>query len=426
MAIDRKQDSTTTCVTRKRPDTASIKTGLHQALAMVADSIIPLSRTERVTIVAAVDRVAADNVVALVDSPSVDASLKDGYAVVSGDIALATPEHPVTVTKIDNTAAAGSTELLAVGPGMTVRILTGARIPSGADAVVAEEFVQEAGEKAHVTATAHPGRNILRRGTDVCAGMQIVGKGTRLTPGHIGLLAASGHSEVLVLPRPRIGIIATGDEVVAPGLPLGDGKLYASNVTTLAAWCRRYGMETRIAVCKDDFTAISAVIRAIAPETDALITSGGAWTGDRDMVLRVLESMQWHQRFHRVRIGPGKAVGFGLLEGKPIFVLPGGPPSNLMGFLQIALPGLLQLGGYEQTSLPTAEVLLAEDVYGNDETWTQLVFGILNTDQIRPIFKPIPGKSRLTMMAEAQAVVELPEGIKRLKAGDVVTAQMLN
>ena len=157
----------------------------------------------------------------------------------------------------------------------------------------------------------HPGKCIAR-------------KGQRLTPGLVGLLAASGHSRVTVTPNPRVAVIATGDEVVAPGKPLPDGKLYASNMTTLAAWCRRYDMETRLQIVQDDHDAIYNILDSMARETDAIVTSGGAWTGDRDLVAKVLEELGWRQIFHRIRIGPGKAVGFGLLGDKPVFILPGG------------------------------------------------------------------------------------------------------
>jgi molybdopterin molybdotransferase len=402
-----------------------MKIGLDQALALTYAHIKPLQRRELLELTAAVDRIAGEDVQALVDSPSVDASLKDGYAVVSVDIAHATKEHPVCLVRLESTAAAGGMENITIHSGITVRILTGARIPRGADAVVAEEFVQVDGQRILVTADAEAGRNILRRGSDVASGMIVVRKGTRLTPGHIGLLAASGHSQVSVIARPTIGIIATGDEVVAPGEPLGEGKLYASNVTTLASWCQKFGMAARVSVCRDDFAVISEVVRRMSSQTDALITSGGAWTGDRDLVLKILDKLQWHKVFHRIRIGPGKAVGFGLLAGKPVFVLPGGPPSNLMGFLQIALPGVLQLGGHQQTSLPTIKVQLADDLYGKDADWTQFVFGMLDYQSETPIFQQLPGKSRLAMMAEAQAVVAISEGMTRRHAGEIVEAQLL-
>ena len=137
-----------------------------------------------------------------------------------------------------------------------------------------------------------------------------------------GLLAAAGHSRVPVFRKPVVGIIGTGDEIVEPGKPLTEGKLYASNIITLAGWCARYKMKTRMTIVKDDHDALFNALKKLANETDALITSGGAWTGDHDLVAHVLEGLGWQKVFHRIRMGPGKAVGFGMLENKPVFVLP--------------------------------------------------------------------------------------------------------
>ena len=114
-----------------------------------------------------------------------------------------------------------------------------------------------------------------------------------------------------------MGIIGTGDEIVEPGKPLAEGKLYASNIMTLAGWCNKYKMKTRMTIVKDDHDAIFSALKMLSDETDAVITSGGAWTGDRDMVAQVLEGLGWEEVFHRIRIGPGKAVGFGILDKTP-------------------------------------------------------------------------------------------------------------
>ena len=398
--------------------------GLDEALKLTLENIQPLTPNRVVDLSESVDRVVWEDMYATVDSPSVDASLKDGYAVISSEIAQATQEAPVSL-KVTGSMAAGSRKEMKVTPGSTVRILTGAKIPAGADAVVSEEFVEDNGDTILVKTFSEPGRNILPRGSDVTSGKCIARKGQRLTPGLVGLLAASGHSQVPVAANPKVAVIATGDEVVAPGKPLPDGKLYASNMTTLAAWCRRYDMETRLEIVKDDHDAIYNVLDAMARETDAIVTSGGAWTGDRDMVAQILEELGWRQVFHRIRIGPGKAVGFGLLGEKPVFILPGGPPSNLMGFLQIAFPGLLKLAGYMKPGLPTITVRLGEDLTGRYEDWTQLIFGDLEPQDDLPVFHSLRNNSRLGSMADAKAVVAIVEGRTILKAGDIVPAQLL-
>lgn len=397
--------------------------GLQEALGLTLEALAPLD-VETVTLLEGLDRVVAEDLYARVDSPSLDASLKDGYAVMARDVAAATPEQPVRL-RLLGTAPAGSSTSFELQAGTTVRILTGARIPSGADAVLSEEFVTLQGGEVLARNHAESGRNILPRGSDVADGRLVVARGQCLTPGQVGLLAAAGHSNLPVFRSPKVGIIATGDEVVAPGQPLPDGKLYASNITALSAWCRRYGMATRTQVIQDNAEIIQATLESALADGDAIITSGGAWTGDRDLVARVLNHMGWRQMFHRIRIGPGKAVGFGLLHGIPVFILPGGPPSNLMGFLQIALPGLLKLKGCTSAGLPLAPARPLEDLVGRHADWTQFIFGTLVPGDDVPRFQSLRTLSRLQSMAEATAVASIPEGLTRISAGSLITVQML-
>jgi molybdopterin molybdotransferase len=397
--------------------------GLDQALQMTLESIGPLA-VEDVSLLDSLGRALAADVHAKVDSPSVDASLKDGYAVRSQQVEGASKEHPVNL-RLVGYQAAGGTEDVEVLPGTTVRVLTGAKIPSGADAVVAEEFATATEELITFFRDAEPGRNILPKSSDVASGKVVAHRGTVVTPGLVGLLAAAGHDRLSVVRCPDVAIIATGDEVVAPGQPLPEGKLFASNITTLGGWCRRFGMRAQLAVVKDQARQIGQELSRYAERVDAIITSGGAWTGDRDLVAQILNSLGWRQVFHRIRIGPGKAVGFGLLEDKPVFILPGGPPSNLMGFLQIALPGLLKLAGHQHCRLPSINVRLSSQLYGRTADWTQFIYGTLEQSADLPVFNALRGNSRLRSMAEAQAVVAIPEGTTLLPAGAVVAAQVL-
>jgi molybdopterin molybdotransferase len=397
--------------------------GLAEALELTLAEVKPLAAT-RVDLLDGLHHALAEDIISKVDSPSIDASMKDGYAVISAEIQAATPQRPVRLQLLD-CLAAGDSRALRVRPRTAVRVLTGARLPEGANAVLAEEFAdaQEGAIVAHNH--AEPGRNILPRGSDVAAGEIVAPRGDLVTPGLAGILAAAGHSHIPVVRRPEVAIIATGDEVVAPGRPLPEGKLYASNMTTLGGWCRRYGMHPHLEVVEDDVEAIHQALAGQAERVDAIVTSGGAWTGDRDLVAKVLDRLGWRQVFHRIRIGPGKAVGFGLLKDKPIFILPGGPPSNLMGFLQIALPGLLRLAGQRHAGLPEIKVRLASELTGRYDDWTQFIFGRLDPDGDLPVFHSLKAKSRLRSMAQAQAVVAIPEGETVLPAGSVVAAQHL-
>lgn len=404
--------------------------GLKDALRLTLEVIRPLP-AEDVTLVDSVERVAASDLFALVDSPSMDVSRKDGYAVMSHEIAHATPKNPVRL-RLLGSMAAGSEKEIQITPGTTVRVLSGARIPTGANAVLSEEFakLQSAygpdGPDVLIEATAEPGRNILRRGSDVASGDCILRSGQTISPALAGLLAAAGHSVVPVVANPVVGIIGTGDEIVEPGKPAAKGKLYASNIITVAGLCRKYKMKTRMVVVKDDRDAILSALKMLSGETDAVVTSGGAWTGDHDIVAQVLEELGWKQVFHRIRIGPGKAVGFGVLNKKPVFILPGGPPSNLMAFLQIALPGLLALSGHINQGLPTLSARLAAEIKDGARDWTDFFFGTLELDNGLPIFYPLKKRSRLSSIAEATAIAAIPEGQDYLPQGSVITVQLLN
>ena len=397
--------------------------GYGQALALTLETISPLADAW-VDLAESADRVAWEDLFSRVDSPSSDSSMKDGYAVRSGDVEGATPERVVFLTVVGE-AAAGNPARERVEPGTAVRIQTGAKIPDGADAVLAGEFAVRNGQRIAVTNNARSGRNILGKGTDVEAGEVLVARGARLAPGMIGILASGGHGRVRVFRRPRVAIIATGDELVRLGQPLPEGKLYASNIEIINAWCRRLGMETTGAILGDTMDRIGRNLAEVAETHDAVITSGGAWTGDRDFVAKTLDALGWRRVFHRIRMGPGKAVGFGTLNGKPVFLLPGGPPSNMMAFLQIVLPGLLRLGGHSDPALPRMTVELGKELVGRNASWTHFEYGAFRTENSRTLFDPLHIASRLKAMALAQGVVAIPEGVERLPAGTVVSAQLL-
>ncbi len=377
--------------------------------------VIPVSESS--------DYIAADNVTALVDSPSADVSMRDGYAIRSPEISEASLETPVRLS-LSGMNAAGQERSARVLPGTAVRILTGAKIPKGADTVVAEEHTTLMEKTVSFFRPAEPGRNILPKGSDVALDEILVRAGDRLKPGKIGLLAAGGLENVRVFNKPKAALIATGDEVLLPGQPLVEGKLYASNLLTLNAWCRKYGMTTELEVIGDDEHLLRKKLKQAIRGHDAVITSGGAWTGDRDLMVRVLDDLGWEKIFHRVRLGPGKAVGFGILKNTPIFILPGGPPSNLVAFLQLALPGLLRLAGYKNPKLPETQVILQEMVKGQAD-WTDAVFGRLENENGSTGFHPITGKSRLSNMARAEALLLLPVGITQVSNGQSVNVQLL-
>jgi molybdopterin molybdotransferase len=393
-----------------------------EALDKIIDFVQPLS-SEKVELIEAVGRIAAEDPNSRIDSPSADVSLKDGFAIHSEDLTSASPSSPVHLRVVGEIAAGGAWNGT-VGRGEAVKVLSGARIPNGADAVVAVEFTSLNGETLKVTGDAGVGRNILVQGADLQQGDHLVTSGTRLRPASLGLLATGGYDDISVYKLPHIGILATGDEVVAPGKPLGEGQLYASNLVTLAAWCAKFGWPVDTKVVPDEASQIRDGLKSYLAKCDVLLTSGGAWKGDRDLVVHLLDDIGWQKIFHRVRIGPGKAAAFGLFEGKPIFCLPGGPPSNLMAFLQLALPGIKKLGGWTDPNHDTLDAFLARDLSGQVD-WTQFIFGQLVRGEDGLSFTPLRMKSRLSEMAIANSVAAIPEGVSAIASGTSIRVQMI-
>lgn len=398
----------------------SFNEALETTLAMVS-----LTDTEFVPLVGLTGRILSSELFSKVDSPSVDASLKDGYAVRSCELKNASPENAIKLKLIGHITA-GQKAASPLGPGNAFRITTGSPIPEGADAVLSEEFTTREADHIICRNTADQGRNILPKGTDINQGERVAGKGVRVTPALTGLIATAGLDGAQVYKQPRVCVIATGDEVVAPGLPLPEGKLYASNVTEICAWLSHFGILFNVAFAGDTREEIAAKIKEHMPQVDAFITSGGIWGSEKDLMIHVLDSLNWQGVYHRVRIGPGKAIAFGLLENKPFFCLPGGPPSNEMAFLQIALPGILSMSGMSQMPFPLIPATLTADVRGI-ETWTQFVHASIeknpNDDwQVRPLKQA----SRLQSMANKNAIIMLPEGYECLSAGASTIVQVLD
>ncbi|MGQ9490238.1 MAG: molybdopterin molybdotransferase MoeA [Anaerolineae bacterium] len=400
--------------------------GYEDALAATLAALEPLQPPEMAPLWELTGRVTAQDLFAQDDAPTADVSLKDGYAVRSADVAQAAPDHPVPLRLVGQVSA-GEIYAGEVGQGMTVRILSGALLPAGTDAVLAEEFAQRTGEIILALADAAAGRNVARRGSELAAGQRILPAGTVLRPAQVGLLAAAGYNEVPVVRRPRVGIVATGDEVV--GLPdrtkrLKAGQVFASNLATIAAWCTHYGIPTSGIMAADNPAALTTALLDALAKNDAVITSGGAWSGEHDLVAGTLDRLGWRKIYHRVRLGPGKGAGFGLWQGKPVFILPGGPASNQMAFLQLALPGLHRLMGRHPSGLPVCPARLAAAISGQRD-WTQFVEGRFEWRNRELWIVPAQGPSRLRSMASCEGYIKIPEGTETLEAGAQVLVQVL-
>lgn len=322
----------------------------EEALALIASRIVALpSRKE--PLARAVGCALAEPLVALVDLPPFDNSAMDGYAVRVGDLAGASTESPVRL-RLRGEAAAGTPGAKAVGPGETVRILTGAPVPAGADAVVMQEKTERAGETILVFAAPSVGENIRPRGEDVRAREPLLSPGTTLRPYEIGLLASQGIAEVEVVPVPSAAVLATGSELVRLGVPLGAGQIYNSNGPALCAALGRWGVPTQdLGSVGDDPEALAAALQPAAGASDLLLVAGGVSVGDYDFTRPVLARLGFQEVFWKVAIKPGKPLLFGLIPAQAtgrdtwVFGLPGNPLSALVCLEEFVRPAIERMRG---------------------------------------------------------------------------------
>lgn len=391
--------------------------GFRQALELSLKNTRPLG-LESVPTSEILGRVCGEDVIALIDYPSSDASLKDGFAVVSEDIGSAPTPGSISLDLV-GTAAAGYPCEVRVKSGEAVRILSGAAIPDGADAVLAEEFAETLPDRIRPLATAEPGRNVMFKGSEISKGEILVREGQVFTPPRISLVVAGGLERVSVYRRPTVGLLATGDEILLPGSPPEDGKLFASNLALQVAWLSSWGIRTTTRLAGDSFPDLSSAVESLLSECDVLLTSGGAWKAERDLIVKVLDALGWDQVFYRVRIGPGKAVAMGFLRGKPVFCLPGGPPSNEIAFLMIALPAILRIAGHRGSPYLRLTGILDQDVSGQAD-WTQVIHcrAEMRNSSIHVI--PIERRRRLQTMSRANGLLLIPEGVELIPAGTAV------
>jgi molybdopterin molybdotransferase len=397
--------------------------GFDEALELTLANVSP-GQPEVLPLAQLTGKILAQDVAAKVDSPSVTTSRKDGYAIISSDLSDATGENPVEL-KLMGHLLAGDVSNLQITRGQAVRVTTGAPLPKGADAVLSEEFCEQSDNTIIVSNTAEKGRNLLERGTDIGQGEAVAGKGEKLIPALIGLLASAGLDSAPVYKCPKVAVIASGDEVIAPGQPLPEGKLYASNMIEIGSWLAFYDLPYSTVLVGDSKQDIHNAIAAQLSDADVFITSGGAWGSERDLILKVVDNLDWQGIYHRVRMGPGKPVGFGLLEKKPFFILPGGPPSNEMAFLQLALPAIMKMKGHIRFSFPTVQAQLSETVRGHKD-WTQFIHARLEKHKNQLMVKPAKLKSRLISMARKEALIIIPEGWEEWVAGEIIEIQLLN
>ena len=358
-------DREPTTLVRAWDDPAGMLT-VDQARERILAAFAPLPATN-LAIVESLGLVLAEEIMAQTPIPPFPNSAMDGFAVRAADTAGASPKAPVRLRVIGE-ARAGYGATMRVEPGTAVRIMTGAPVPDGADAVVRFEETDELGRaegriagSVAVYQDAKLAANMRPEGEDVAAGSRVLAAGAHLRPAEIGMLAALGRTHVAVHRRPRIAVLATGDEVVDPGAPLGPGQIRNSNSSTVAAMVRRVGGEpVLLGVARDTTDELRAKL-AEARRADLIVTTGGVSAGDYDFVKDVLQT-DGSVEFWQVRIKPGKPLAFGRIGGVSLLGLPGNPVAAAIAFEQFARPVIRKLLGHTDLGIPTVRATILDRV----------------------------------------------------------------
>jgi molybdopterin molybdotransferase len=376
----------------------------------------------RLGLAAAEGTVLAADAVAGTPLPSFDNSSMDGYAVQAADLAAATGGAPVTLPVADQVPA-GDTRAVTVAPGTCVRIMTGALMPAGADAVVPVEWTDGGTARARFSQPVAKGHAIRRTGDDVAVGTVLLAAGTRLGPAQLALLAASGHGEVLARPAPRVAVIATGNELSEPGAPLVPGRIWESNTYMLAAAVRQAGGVATRHRAGDDPRTVLAMIEVLAARADLLITSGGvSMGGEHDVVKAALSGPgagMADMVFRKVAMQPGMPQGFGVAgrNRTPVLTLPGNPVSAFVSFFLFGRPALEALQGLPPRPLPTRRAELTGPVR-SPEGRRSFLRGVLAADGASVTPLTGQGSHQLGALARANALIVVPEPLTAMAAGE--------
>ncbi len=412
----------------------SVDQALDQILGYVA-----VLEAEPAPILETMGQVLAEDIYAGFDIPPLDNSAMDGYAVRAEDTAGASPQSPRLLRVID-TVMAGSISEREVVPGTAVRIMTGAPIPRGADAVARFEITDAAQRKdatreIAILSEVKAGNDLRRAGEDIAKGARVLGKGIAIRPAEVGVLASLGRAEVAVIRRPRVAILVTGDELVDINKPLPRGKIYNSNTYSLAALVRRYGGIPQVMGLASDNEDLMRAKLNQNLDADMLITTGGVSMGDFDVVKDVL-AREGKLVFWKVRMRPGRPVTFGRIKGRSKagvakeivhLGLPGNPVSAMVTFEVFARPAMLKMMGRESLAKPTIEAIIEEpmDNDGGFRIFARAIVEERNGQYFARLTGP-QGSGILTSMSRANGLVVVTEDRLSVEKGETVPVMMLD
>ena len=404
-------------------------------------SYVEVLEPERKPILDCLGQVLAEDVYSAIDIPPLDNSAMDGYALRAKDTCGACESSPVYLAVVGEVAA-GSMPTKEVEPGTAIRIMTGAPLPDGADAVVRFEDTDEMTRKSSggdhsqigILRRAKKRLDVRNRGEDIAKGNLVLEKGRVLRPQEIGVLASLGRSTALVIRRPIVAILATGDELIGLEQPLAPGKIHDSNTYTIAAEVSRYGGIPRIlGIGRDSIQPLTEKIDE-GLDADMLITSGGVSKGDYDIVKDVLAE-HGEVGFWTVCMKPGKPLAFGIMKNVdrsrkrqvPHLGLPGNPVSSMITFEQFARPAILKMMGKKNIAKPIVRAIVEDNIANNDgrRVFARVMVTRRGGQYYASVTGP-QGSGILTSIARANGLAVIPETSRGVKAGEMVEVQMLD
>ncbi len=396
-----------------------------EALTHILDDIQPLG-LEKVHILNALGRVIGEDVTAPRDIPPKDNSAMDGYAIRAIDSRHAAPGNPVRLRVIE-AIPAGSIPQKTLGPGDAARIMTGAPLPAGADAVVRLEETTEDKDTAVISGPYKTGNDVRLAGADAKSGEMVISRGTVLRPAEIGMLASLGRSSIYVLQRPNVAVISTGNELVEIDEEPSPWEIVNSNGYSIIAQIMDCGaVPLYVGIAKDNKEDLAEKFTA-ALRADVIITSGGVSFGDYDFVKDFIAETGNKMHFWQVAMRPGKPLVYGRVSGKPFFGLPGNPVSSMVSFEQFVRPALLKMMGHRNLYRRIIRVPLEEDISKVEGLTFFLRVRVERREgRYRIMMTGDQSSGILKSMVKANGLIVLPEDIKELKKGDEVTVQLID
>lgn len=397
---------------------------VQKALETILDHVQRMG-TEKMDLLHSLGRVLAEPVVSVRDHPPWNSSAMDGYAVLHGELSQASEERPILLEVIEEIAA-GVLPQKAIQPGQTSRIMTGAPVPEGADAVIRVEDTQTEGNRVRILQAVEAGENIRLRGEDLRAGTVVLPQNSVIGPAEVGLLASVGRSHIQVYQRPRVAILATGNELADLGETLSLNKIMNSNGYAVAAQViEAGGVPMLLGIAKDTREELSNRLTQ-GLSADLIVISGGVSVGEYDFVKEVLGELGVTMAFWKVAMKPGEPLAFGMLKAKPVFGLPGNPVSTMVTFEQFVRPVLRKMQGHALLFRPVIEAILMERITKKiGKTHFLRAVARKTGDRYEVWTTGSQSSGVLTSMVKANGLLIFPSEAGEIEKGQTVQVQLL-